>query len=940
MYVFGRFKSHRAGKLVIGSKQQNQPRAPSHFGEIYASDICLGPDFLALLTEVGQVFCFDDCLDLVQLPSVSDSKVQSLGATTHSLFGLSSTLHTESGGLLQEWTSSSRHWNEQYFLDKMVRGDAIPCSLHAWKGALYLLDEPWDASLSVSQSKGDLLCLQVGQFTAPTKGKMTTCGQHISESVNSLLGEYTLKLLGAGNVADQQTVASPSDNEELGTAEDQKTFERVLEEKLAEEQRAILRKTLTRILKGLYLDVIGNVRDSGVHSQYRKRLHGVVKAVTVTASLREKILRARVSAGFSSVKHYSAMQSFVDRTRQQEEAYAKMSREEATKMLFRVLTRVANVRTRAKSALFVEKLVTKLNYHQRAFTLISRLCKLVGMNLLRTERVAVKQWRELVVLEGMRKWGLGKLVRLLGRIQSAQAWTNLLRWNQRQIALKVTFEKLMRRRMRENRREAVGRSFSLWKHTAYQLSLQRLSHLQALQVSFKALSNMIRRLLRFHAYNPGLKQIAVYAEDRYRTAKLRHPLLFFASIYDKVHTRAYSCAFNAILRFNPEAVKARRRQCIQALARIGSSTTRSALRDIVELSNSILQQLTIDLVFRLEQIVEKVEQRSLEYAFSMIWNEDSAETAGFKGRESMVVLGESQELALARLSQVTGRYVGSTESGEILTSRTSYYSPEETASFLTRDAEDGRPFEYATPRKDKGGKPKFVYKSNSSAGVSPNNGGQTVRPPWRAPSRSGPGMVKNSLKDSNMRRRQYDSFLKERRSKSRVRAASPPSQPPPVPKLKGLIDIRRQRTDRVLSQCERNLSSASTERRDFYPMEKNLSTIVGAKSLQKVQTKRVISGWLALKRWAAQGDGFSATLGKPDFVSTFPLKQEKTHVRRASQEAVPVIVVEKAPDDQELESNWKTRLIKVGCQRIGKLVDRRNSDLMISALRLLHESAV
>jgi len=87
VYVFGRFGSHRAKP---SRSKQKQPRAPSHFDEIYAADICLGTDYLALVTEVGMVHCFDDCLDLVPLPLISEAKVQSLGATKEALYGLSS----------------------------------------------------------------------------------------------------------------------------------------------------------------------------------------------------------------------------------------------------------------------------------------------------------------------------------------------------------------------------------------------------------------------------------------------------------------------------------------------------------------------------------------------------------------------------------------------------------------------------------------------------------------------------------------------------------------------------------------------------------------------------------------------------------------------------------------------------------------------------------
>lgn len=105
-------------------------------------------------------------------------------------------------------------------------------------------------------------------------------------------------------------------------------------------------------------------------------------------------------------------------------------------------------------------------------------------------------------------------------------------------------------------------------------------------------------------------------------------------------------------------------------------------------------------------------------------------------------------------------------------------------------------------------------------------------------------------------------------------------------------------------------------------MERNLSVVVGVRSLLKAQVSTLWEGWQALKRWVVQGDGFQATLGGGDYISAYREEEDRT-----TYEALADL-----PDDQELESSWKTRLAKVGLQRISKLLDRHTVSLQAAAL--------
>ena len=785
-----------------------------------------------------------------------------------------------------------------------MRKDAIPCSLHTWKATLYLLDEPWDEAVSVAGTAEDYICLQLPGGSA--ERARTSGGQQISEVISGKLREIARKLRGKWDVSfdtggNQPCEAeSPIDPPALnsssnpGTEEDKVQFLASLQACLQEEQQTRVSSALTLVLTSLFRHVTVCIKASGPQIQYRKRLYSLFMAINAVAALRERLLKGRLLAGFAGVKHYGDMQALADVTREQEAKYARVSREEACKQLQRVLARCMSTRNTATQAQFLRKITHRLNYYRKVAVSLSRVCAILTGDWVKAERGAVKQWREMVILQGMRKWGAGKLVKTLSRATSRLGWTLLTGWNQRKSQLISTFAKLLRRRNREKRRAAVGKFFSVWKHVAYQLSLGIQSRLQAGQVSFKALSNVLRRVLR-KVYFPTFTQIQTYAIDSHRATTLRHPLLFFSSIYEKIHTRTYSWAFNTLIRFNPESLRQRRKQCVKALARIGASVTRKALWEVMDLAASIQQQLTIDFALILLKVVDRARLRSLGSGVEGLVRYDEG-SARFPGRY----------LAQLQLEELA-------ESVEILTSRTNgYYSPEETASFLTKDPSRSAFPNSKSTTPTRLQKPKTAHKSMGSAGVSPTN--SSIKPPWRAPSRS--GTSKLPTKDAQIRRKEYDAALKQRQAKYYFRAESPP----PVPKLKGLIDLAK-RPDRSVSQCERNLSSASTERR-YYPMERNLSVVVGVRSLLKAQVSTLWEGWQALKRWVVQGDGFQATLGGGDYISAYREEEDRT-----TYEALADL-----PDDQELESSWKTRLAKVGLQRISKLLDRHTVSLQAAAL--------
>lgn len=68
-----------------GNYPYTLPELEHHF----TTQIGAGDGFIAILTDTGEVYTFDDCMDLVKMPSTSRSFVKSISSNKHVIYGIS-----------------------------------------------------------------------------------------------------------------------------------------------------------------------------------------------------------------------------------------------------------------------------------------------------------------------------------------------------------------------------------------------------------------------------------------------------------------------------------------------------------------------------------------------------------------------------------------------------------------------------------------------------------------------------------------------------------------------------------------------------------------------------------------------------------------------------------------------------------------------------------
>jgi hypothetical protein len=86
---------------------------------------------LVTLTDSGEVFVFDSCLELVKLPTLSNAEVGQIATVGRSICGISKDLK-----YLYEWGKPDLHGSPV----KPVDNSGSPCGLLTWTATVIKLD--------------------------------------------------------------------------------------------------------------------------------------------------------------------------------------------------------------------------------------------------------------------------------------------------------------------------------------------------------------------------------------------------------------------------------------------------------------------------------------------------------------------------------------------------------------------------------------------------------------------------------------------------------------------------------------------------------------------------------------------------------------------------------------------------------------------------------
>lgn len=157
LYLYGEIGGHERGirqslrslREGIGSNQTQKPTLLPGFREKYVENAEVGGNFLVVLTDLGEVYLFDSCLDLVRLPTETGTKITTIGLLDEGVYGQAEGLE-----VLYVWRKPEIEQKQTF---------PASCSLLSWTGRLYC------PQFSFSLVPAPVLCISTSQPLIPSQ---------------------------------------------------------------------------------------------------------------------------------------------------------------------------------------------------------------------------------------------------------------------------------------------------------------------------------------------------------------------------------------------------------------------------------------------------------------------------------------------------------------------------------------------------------------------------------------------------------------------------------------------------------------------------------------------------------------------------------------------------------------------------------------------------
>lgn len=548
----------------------------------------VGLSFLGILTDNGEVYFFDDCLDIVRLPTQSHSRLHSLGSTSSSLYSLSL-----SDRIIYHWTEPDVSPLTRSLMQTL--SSSGHCQLLAWAGKAYSL-----ASTQTAHSlKPDTEHISIYSDATPTP---TQFAYLLCELMPYKRSQYITNLmqsfydsLGKWKRPEQRespmpflTRDSPIPFEESSEDYSLAMLEGEMREKPADWGVGRVVETLNKVIKGVYFRQV-------LSFSFLKRQYSLCKEALpqylLQLSVSYRLLHLSVS--LSSIQTYGLALKQFKQTEARETAQRNMSKMEGTKVLFRLLSVYVKGRLRAgmrgvregransekKRKIALEKLVTR---HEAR-------CK----DSLTT---AWAKWKLHIVKFHIKSDGLKKLCTVLQKRVVVNCFSRIAA-NSHRIQLQAGhIWALVSRKLARGLKFTQNRYFTRWKDVMTRLRMQSARRKALLVSGAKAFATRFKVYLRKCLFRPVLAQLQSAENRKAYLSRLKYPLVFLDMKVAKIKRRLLNFSFNRLFRTQPHPKWSRHQSSFTHLQVLSALHLRPVFSLLSHDSDNSYIQLVVSLV--------------------------------------------------------------------------------------------------------------------------------------------------------------------------------------------------------------------------------------------------------------------------------------------------------------------------------------------------------
>lgn len=547
-----------------------------------------GLSFLGILTDNGEVYFFDDCLDIVRLPTQSHSRLHSLGSTASSLYSLSL-----SDRVLYHWTEPDVSPLTRSLMQTL--SSSGHCQLLAWAGKAYSLAP----SQTAHSLKPDTEHISIYSDSSPlnTQYAYLLCelmpykrSQYITNLMQSFydsLGKWKRPELRESPMP-FLTRDSPIPFEDSSEDYSLAALEGEMREKPADWGVGRVVEALSKGVMGVYFRQILTFSSLKRHYFLSKSL-----LPQVLLDLSEPYRSFHLSCSFSSLQVYSQAQKQAKETAVRAVTQRNLSKTEGTKVLFRLLSVYINGRLRAGMRAVKEG---KMGREKKRKTV---LVKLLQSRTIRCKNLALQAWAKWklhIVKFHIKSAGLKKLCGVLQK-RVVGNYFGRLAANDRRMRLRAgQIWTLLSHKLARVLKLTQSRYFTRWKDVMTRLRMQGARRKALLMSGAKAFASRFKVYLRKSLIRPILTQIQAAENRKLFLSKLKYPIVFLDMKVAKITRRLLNFSFNRLYRTQPNPKWSKQQSSFTRLQVLSALHLRPVFSLLSRDSDNSYIQLVVSLV--------------------------------------------------------------------------------------------------------------------------------------------------------------------------------------------------------------------------------------------------------------------------------------------------------------------------------------------------------
>ncbi|CAG9326781.1 unnamed protein product [Blepharisma stoltei] len=341
VYIFGSLGNshhHLRGRLISTPKPSIGLSQKSRDNKILTTvpdlerhaviSMCCGNGFVSVLTDLGEVFFFDDCLTLIKAPIYQDSIIEMISCTENAVYGID-----KNNGLIFEWK-----YNRKIRLSSSFESNI--CQLSCWSATVFAANEEYtNITLFNSQSIYSLFSCQTSiGFIEPIGYYLSIVYPYKRSEIAQQAVRNSLDLWNSAPVTPHMFNKTIRMESPVFIPEEENEMEKIFLEQINQEQEKQLLNAFRPTVFNVLQRAFKKIKEYTIMKIIHKR---TLAATLVPTSIKKVLNRHEISSKFSAfqaIRNYVQNLIIIQEQNERNKQKRQLKIKEGTKLLLKMLS--------------------------------------------------------------------------------------------------------------------------------------------------------------------------------------------------------------------------------------------------------------------------------------------------------------------------------------------------------------------------------------------------------------------------------------------------------------------------------------------------------------------------------------------------------------------------------------------------------------------------